>query len=212
MTFDPQKHLTTLKGKSYLEVKWRLLWLRTEHPDAVIVTELVEHDRERRWCMFKATVSIPGGGSATGYGQEDAAGFQGNPGDYPEKSETKALGRALSALGYGTQFTTDHDFDSGEGRVVDSPVARTIAAPAVTRPAPPNLAPVAPSGTDADMAASPDQLNALMALGKSQGRTPRAMGILAQERFGLPTASIATLRAWQAEALQRWLTEQEDVA
>ncbi len=123
--FDASKYLTKLKGKDYLEVKWRLLWLRTEHPDAVIETDLVSHDRETRWCMFRAKVAIPGGGSSTGYGQEDAAGFAGNPGDYPEKAETKALGRALAALGYGTQFTEEFDFAEGnENRVVDSPVDR----------------------------------------------------------------------------------------
>jgi hypothetical protein len=30
--FDPAKHLTNLKGSEYLEVKWRLVWLRNEHP------------------------------------------------------------------------------------------------------------------------------------------------------------------------------------
>ena len=36
--FRASRYLTKLNGKDYLEVKWRLLWLRTEHPDAVIVT------------------------------------------------------------------------------------------------------------------------------------------------------------------------------
>lgn len=132
--FDAARYLTKLKGRDYLEVKWRLLWLRTEHPDAVIETELVEHDRQQRWCMFRATAKYPvyaadgslqSWASATGYGQEDAAGFAGNPGDYPEKAETKALGRALAALGFGTQFTEDFDFAEGGERVVDSPIDRT---------------------------------------------------------------------------------------
>jgi len=39
-TFEPSKYLVNLNGKGeYLEVKWRLLWLRTEHPDAVIETD-----------------------------------------------------------------------------------------------------------------------------------------------------------------------------
>ncbi|MDZ4278294.1 MAG: hypothetical protein U1B78_04065, partial [Dehalococcoidia bacterium] len=41
--FDASKYLTDLNGKDYLEVKWRLLWLRTEHPDAIVDTELVKH-------------------------------------------------------------------------------------------------------------------------------------------------------------------------
>ncbi len=114
--FDPARHLTLVSGKEYLEVKWRLVWLRNEHPNAMIETELVSHhDNE---AVFRALVSIPDGGSATGWGSEDARGF----GDYLEKAETKAIGRALAALGFGTQFCTDFDFGAANGRVVDSPV------------------------------------------------------------------------------------------
>lgn len=145
--FDASRYVTKLKGKDYLEVKWRLLWLRTEQPDAVIRTELVAHDREQRWAMFRATVILPSGGEATGYGQEDAKGFAGNPGDYPEKAETKALGRALAALGYGTQFADDHEFSAGDPeRVVDSPVASPAkAAPAGATPSPAVSAAPAPA-------------------------------------------------------------------
>ena len=121
--FDASRYIVKLRGKEYLEVKWRLLWLRTSHPDALIETELVSHIPEPPMAIFKAKVSIPGGGSATGWGQEEAADF----GDYLEKAETKALGRALAALGFGTQFTEDFEFsdNSGEQRVVDTPVDRT---------------------------------------------------------------------------------------
>ena len=102
--FDASKYLTKLSGKDYLEVKWRLLWLRTEHPDAVIETELVKHGAGL--ALFRARVTIPGGGVATGWGSETADDF----GDFIEKAETKALGRALAALGFGTQFCEDFDF------------------------------------------------------------------------------------------------------
>jgi hypothetical protein len=126
-TFDPSKYLVSFNGRGeYLEVKWRLLWLRTEHPDAIIETELVK--LEERDAVFKARVSIPGGGSATGWGSESAGDFR----DFLEKAETKAIGRALAALGYGTQFCQDHDFNAGgaggnggqngQMRIVDSPV------------------------------------------------------------------------------------------
>ena len=74
------------------------LWLRKEHPDAEIVTELVQHDPQM--AIFKATVTVPTGGRATGYGSETASDFP----DFIEKAETKAIGRALNALGYGAQF------------------------------------------------------------------------------------------------------------
>ncbi|MFN8556579.1 MAG: hypothetical protein U0531_04255 [Dehalococcoidia bacterium] len=122
--FDASRYLTKLKGKDYLEVKWRLLWLRTEHPEAVIETELARLEMDPPMAVFRARVSIPNGGSATGWGQEELKDF----GDFLEKAETKALGRALAALGYGTQFTEDFDFAEGDpNRVVDSPVDRAPA-------------------------------------------------------------------------------------
>jgi hypothetical protein len=83
--FDPARHLTLVSGKEYLEVKWRLVWLRSEHPNAKIITELISHhDNE---AVFKAEVIIPDGGSAMGWGSEDARGF----GDYLEKAECVPL-------------------------------------------------------------------------------------------------------------------------
>ena len=100
--FDPTPYLRQLRGRGagqdYLDVKWRLLWLRREHPDAEILTEHVQIDQTT--AIFKATVTLPTGGKATGYGSETATDF----GDFIEKAETKAIGRALNALGYGAQF------------------------------------------------------------------------------------------------------------
>ncbi len=115
-TFDPRRFVTRVGGADYLEVKWRVYWLRTQHPDAVITTELISH--ENSTAVFKAQVSIPGGGSSTGWGSEGYDDFR----DYLEKAETKALGRALAALGFGTQFTPDFDFAEGQEKVVDAPV------------------------------------------------------------------------------------------
>lgn len=118
--FEPSRYLMKIEGRDYLEVKWRLLWLRTEHPEAAIRTRLVKH--EDGFALFKALVTIPGAGSATGWGSETARDFA----DYIEAAETKALGRALAALGYGTQFCQDFDFaavaEPGRTQVVDSPV------------------------------------------------------------------------------------------
>jgi hypothetical protein len=141
-TFDAGRYVVKLRGKDYLEVKWRLLWLRTQHPSAAIETELVSHDPQRQMAIFKAKVTIPDGGSATGWGQEEAADF----GDYLEKAETKALGRALAALGFGTQFTEDFDFADGDGntRVVDTPVDRATVRNGRGNGTPPG----APNGTN----------------------------------------------------------------
>jgi len=112
--FDPSKYLTKVGGSDYLEVKWRLVWLRQRHPDAVIETTLVEHSGDA--AVFRAMVSVPDGGSASGWGSESMSDFR----DYIEKAETKAIGRALAALGFGTQFAPE--FDEGE-RIVDAPQA-----------------------------------------------------------------------------------------
>jgi hypothetical protein len=104
--FDPSPYIRQLRGRGggdYLDVKWRLLWLRKEHPDAAIETELVEHDPQL--AIFKAPVILPTGGKATGYGSETASDFP----DFIEKAETKAIGRALNALGYGAQFSERPD-------------------------------------------------------------------------------------------------------
>lgn len=114
--FDPSRLLTKVSGADYLEVKWRLVWLREAHPHATIATELVSHADNH--AIFKATVTLPDGGSATGYGSEGRGDFR----EYIEKAETKAIGRALAALGFGTQFCPDFDFGAERGRVVDSPV------------------------------------------------------------------------------------------
>jgi len=114
--FDPTRYLTKVSGRDYLEVKWRLVWLRSVHPDAQIETELVEH--RNNMAVFRARVTIPSGASATGWGSEGTEDF----GDYLEKAETKALGRALAALGFGTQFCWDFEFGADQQRIVDSPV------------------------------------------------------------------------------------------
>lgn len=142
MAFDPSKHLRPMKGGAeYLDVKWRLVWLREEHPDAEVETRALEHE-PGKWASFYARVALPGKGSATGHGSETAQDFR----DYYEKAETKALGRALAALGYGTQFVGE-ELDEGV-RIVDSPVERPTAprtsGSAPARPTPPPAAHDAP--------------------------------------------------------------------
>jgi hypothetical protein len=117
--FNPNDHLITLQGKKYLEVRWRLVWLRELHPDATIITEILNHNPAEEWAVIRATVVIPdGGGSATGMALQRPTGIAK---DYIANGETSAIGRALGALGFGTQFAPE--FDQGE-QVVDSPVAR----------------------------------------------------------------------------------------
>jgi len=115
-TFEPGRYLTRVNNAEYLEVKWRLVWLRDQHPDATIDTEMVSLTDQV--AVFRARVSLPDGGSATGWGSESPSDFR----DYIEKAETKSIGRALAALGFGTQFCPDFDFGAAAGRVVDAPI------------------------------------------------------------------------------------------
>jgi hypothetical protein len=128
--FDPQPHLIHLPRKvkdkatghwttvyeDYLEVKWRLCWFRDRYPHGVIETIEVCVDLERGYARYRCVVEDGQGGRATGYGTETAADFA----DYCERAETRALGRALAALGIGTQFV-GQDLTEGE-HVADAPV------------------------------------------------------------------------------------------
>ncbi len=125
-TFNPNEHLISLKGgRPYLPVQWRLVWFREQYPHGSIKTELVHLDLEKSVAIFKAEVSDGEGGFATGHGSETLTDFL----DFLEKAESKAIGRALAALGFGTQFAPELD---EEHRIVDTPTIapqRPTAAP-----------------------------------------------------------------------------------
>src|SRR6184192_3885441 len=144
--FNPNDHVIQLKSRDgfrdYLPVQWRLVWFREHCPQGSIETEMLHLDLDREteedgyaWnnetrrsekvikranglAVFRATVKDGKGGIATGTKSEKAASFP----DYIEKAETGAIGRALAALGFGTQFAPELD---EQHRIVDSPVART---------------------------------------------------------------------------------------
>lgn len=138
--------LKNKQGSSeYLPVQWRLVWFRSLCPEGIIETEIIHLDLDKEteeevyvWngekkrsekviktgrglAIVRATVRDGKGGVATGTKMEKAASFP----DFLEKSETGAIGRALAALGYGTQFA-GLDFNE-EHRIVDSPVERPAA-------------------------------------------------------------------------------------
>lgn len=115
--FDVKAHLIDLKGKAYLQVMWRLVWFREEHPDWNIDTKMEHYDPTTQHAIFSAKIYDNNGvQKSAGYGSESVKDFR----DYIEKAETKAIGRALAMLGYGTQFAPE--LDEGE-RIVDSTVA-----------------------------------------------------------------------------------------
>lgn len=116
--FNPSEHLMNLKGKQYLQVMWRLVWFREALPFWCIDTHLEKLDESH--AVFSAKIYDEDGVlKASGYGSESIKDFR----DFIEKAETKAIGRALAMLGYGTQFAPELD---EEERIVDSPVAMPI--------------------------------------------------------------------------------------
>jgi hypothetical protein len=149
-SFNPNEHIMKLKSKDgvkdYLPVQWRLVWFREQCPHGTIDTEEIEVDLDREmeeevnawnsetrrsekvvkrakgYARYRAVVTDGKGGRATGTKSERAVSFP----DFIEKAETGAIGRALAALGYGTQFTGD-ELDEAH-RIVDAPVGRSAPA------------------------------------------------------------------------------------
>jgi hypothetical protein len=147
--FNPNDHVMQIKNRNgsadYLPVQWRLVWFREHCPEGSIETEMLHLDLDREteeegyaWnnetkrsekvvkranglAVFRAVVKDGKGGIATGTKSEKAASFP----DYIEKAETGSIGRALAALGYGTQFAPDLD---EQHRIVDAPVDRSTSA------------------------------------------------------------------------------------
>jgi hypothetical protein len=136
--FDPRQHLRKLaNGADYLDVKWRLAWMRSEHPNAQIETELLRDDEDG--ALFKAVVRLPDGGSSmahAGVPRERSAG-------HVEQAETKAVGRALAALGYGAEFTDDDTLvpQPSSLAVAPTPLPPTPLRPARERPSDEERAP-----------------------------------------------------------------------
>ena len=144
--FNPNEHIIQIPNKGgktdYLPVQWRLVWFRELCPQGTIETEMIHLDLDREteeetyaWnqetrrsekvikraqgiAVFKAIVTDGKGGKAEAYKSEKAASF----GDFIEKANTGAVGRALAMLGYGTQFAEAEL--SEEDRIVDAPVER----------------------------------------------------------------------------------------
>ena len=187
-TFEPGKYLTKVNGRDYLEVKWRLVWFRTEHPDGEITTELVEHADHT--AVFRARARRRGGGAAAGWGTESAEDF----GDYVEKAETKAIGRALAALGYGTQFCPDFDFGAGVNRVVDSPI---------------DLATTRGRRAEDGTRATPRQINYVRAIAHEVGLTDDELNEEVTERFG---TTVEELGRRDASVLIEQLQQRRDAA
>lgn len=132
--FNPSQHMMKLPKKrknakgqwetvyaDYLEVKWRIVWFREDKPNWAIDATPVKLDESI--AIFKAEVKDEEGRTVSvGHGSENKQSFT----DYIEKAETRAIGRALAVLGYGTQFAPELD---EEEHIADAPVERPTSEP-----------------------------------------------------------------------------------
>lgn len=191
-SFDPKKHLTKIRIKDreidYLGVRWRLAWFRADHPNGRIWTELVEHEPGQR-AVFRAKAEIPNGGSATAYGSEYAPEFP----DYLEKAETKAVGRALAALGYGTEFALDYA-DAETDPAPSTSRTKQPVPPSAQQPSPP-----APTSSTPARAAHAEKVYEIIQAGCEKHGVPLSWAMDWLRAQGI--TDLADVRRFHLEAL-----------
>ncbi len=215
--FDPAAHLRKIRTRQgmqdYLDVKWRVQWMRSEFPTAQIVTEQIAGDAQ--FARFKCVITLPNGAISTGHGSETAGDFP----DFYEKAETKSIGRACAALGYGTDAASD--FDDGEpmdGRPAakDERVDRTrrdgSETPDTAPSAPPDAAPAARAGNVTPISQprpAPTRRAAPMGTGTGMGNGPaNAMNANGTGTHGPAAVAVADLSNTHQHTQLRLLAEQ----
>ena len=175
--FNPNEHMRVFERRQrqldgsyktvkvdYLDVKWRIVWFRTEHPNGSIATRLMS-DPGVSPAVIQATVTLENGVTATGFGQCGQDDWS----DWLEKAETRAIGRALALLGYGTQFCEEFDEIISDSPV-ESPRGRTNGSQQAALPS-----------TDP---MTPNQQKYLFSLAREAGIPNDELDEIVHERFG----------------------------
>lgn len=211
--FNPSQHLRKIERRqrqpdgsylkvanNYLDVKWRIVWFRGEHPGGSIQTDLLSEPGVSP-AVVKATVTLENGVSATGFGQSGAEDW----GDWLEKAETRSIGRALALLGYGTQFCDDFDdiiADAPSGapqRRQTAPHQREDVDPETGEIRPQRRNSAARAGmTNPDSPMTPNQKRYIESLARDTGLDDVGLEQVAQERYGV---SLELLNKAQASGL-----------
>jgi hypothetical protein len=175
--FNPREHLGEFKGRAYMDVAHRLLWLNADVERYDISTEYLALDEQR--VIARATVTLYAeDGSvrrrAIGHGSSSKATVPSFV-RVLEKAETAAVGRALGMLGYGTQYAQEFD-DADDDHLADSPApgrtAQAAAPPTTAAPSAGTGGARAVGGTRGPLSA--DQAAAWAATGEPPSATETA--------------------------------------
>lgn len=139
--YDPRPRMTKIKGQWYLEVRHRVAWFRSEYPAGKIETTI--HYVSGTNAVVAATVTaLDANGNHHGTGSGIGSCSKDEFDAYIEKAETKAIGRALASLGYGTQFSLEYDDATTSGGSMGALADTPVSGPAPQQAAPRNNAPV----------------------------------------------------------------------
>lgn len=209
---DYTKDLIATKGsreRNYLQVKDRMRLLRELFPEAKVTTTVLNIDPANGFAAFHARVELPNGAIGEGTGSETARDF----GDYIEKAETKAVGRACSAAGIGHQFgIADFEYEGESPKPyngVDTGVSteRTRNAPPAPSPAPNVLQPRA-AAQQARQAAAPATANEDVVIPQTDSKEDQEQRSAMLLRFK-ETLGLDMLRAKSKEMFDKELNWRE---
>jgi hypothetical protein len=198
--YDPAAHLIKIGGADYLPVSERLVWLRSEHPNAILETFHIRLDDGG--AIFRCRIELPTGAVSVGHGSETPDDFT----DYIEKSESKAIGRALATLGFGAQFVLDAEGRPPRAQRSQEPAKRPQGSNPPKAPAPP--ASGAPSGPVGLIQAQ--QRNAVLSIMVADALDDDFLKGFLAEHFG--TSDLESLSGAQAGELIRFLQQRRRVA
>ena len=111
--------LLNLKGKDYLQVAYRLVFFREEHPTWGIETSIVNIN-DTSATVYACVKDDHGRVISSSHQTETVRGFP----KFLAKAETAAVGRALAMAGFGTQF--EPEFEDDEASLADAPIERRV--------------------------------------------------------------------------------------
>jgi hypothetical protein len=115
--------LLKLKGKDYLQVAYRILWLNEDYSNYQTEIDMLKLTDDYACVKVTLTLQDTEGKIIKKVSDIKTENQKSFP-DFVEKAVTGALGRCLAQVGFGTQFALQ-DLDEGD-RLADSPVQPAI--------------------------------------------------------------------------------------